>query len=150
MLPELPKQIVANISNFTGRTWLLPKILKWFEQSNDRMFVLKGKPGSGKSSLMAWLTGAGLLPADEFSKSQLQQVRSYVKAAHFCVAESGTTTPRNFAENLANQLCKKLHKYGEALEKSLTERIKIVVEQNVEAVQMGGAAVTARGSNRCW
>src|SRR5262245_31705043 len=40
MIIELPKTVAANIQNFTGRTWLLPTVLKWLEQTEDRLFIL--------------------------------------------------------------------------------------------------------------
>ena len=63
MIPELPKTIADNIKYFTGRTWLLPILLKWFEKSDQRMFILTGGPGTGKSMIMAWLAGRGPSPA---------------------------------------------------------------------------------------
>ena len=62
MISELPKTIADNIKYFTGRTWLLPTLLKWFEQSDERLFILTGGPGTGKSMIMAWLAGAGPMP----------------------------------------------------------------------------------------
>jgi hypothetical protein len=100
MIPELPKTIAANIAHFTGRTWLLPPILEWFENSNNRIFILTGEPGTGKSALMAWLAGGGPWPADAHDRSQLEYIRSLVKATHFCVAASGSTSPKAFAQNI--------------------------------------------------
>jgi hypothetical protein len=43
---------------------LLPKILTWLEQSDERLFLLMGDPGTGKSMRAARLAGHGLAPAD--------------------------------------------------------------------------------------
>ncbi len=53
---QLPDQIEKCISQFTGRTWLLPHLIEWLEQTDERMFLLAGKPGTGKSMITAWLT----------------------------------------------------------------------------------------------
>jgi hypothetical protein len=70
MTPGLPKSIAANIEHFTGRTWLLPTLVEWFEQSDERIFILTGGPGTGKSMIMAWLSGGGpmLVQADARSR----------------------------------------------------------------------------------
>jgi hypothetical protein len=46
---QLPITIAANIEHFTGRTWLLPEILKWIEQSDERIFLLTGGPAQGRA-----------------------------------------------------------------------------------------------------
>jgi hypothetical protein len=72
MIPELPKPIAANIEHFTGRTWLLPTLLKWLEQPDGRMFILTGGPGTGKSMIMAWLGGGGPTPKGTEARQQLE------------------------------------------------------------------------------
>ena len=73
MIPELPKNISEKIEHFTGRSWLLPHIVKWLDQSDHRIFILQGGPGTGKSNIMAWLAGAGPLPEGTNERSQLEQ-----------------------------------------------------------------------------
>jgi len=89
MISELPKPIEANIKHFTGRTWLLPSLVEWFEKSDERMFILTGGPGTGKSMIMAWLAGHGPMPMQAEARQQLERLRALVKAVHFCVAASG-------------------------------------------------------------
>ena len=72
MDPKSPVAIAANIKYFTGRKWLLPRLLSWLEQSSDRVFLLTGGPGTGKSMVMAWLAGAGPIPTDPTAQSQLE------------------------------------------------------------------------------
>jgi len=74
---KLPGAISQNNGFFfAGRTWLLATLLEWFEKTSDRMFILTGEPGSGKSMVMAWLMGAGPLPADPKAKAHLERIRS--------------------------------------------------------------------------
>jgi len=141
MIFDSPKTVAATIQNFTGRTWLLPVVLKWFEQTDDRLFILKGEPGTGKSMVVAWLAGAGPSPANPELRSQLERIRSGVKAAHFCLAKSGNTAPKAFAQNLAEQLTRNVKGFGDALAATLADRVQIVSEQHVSTVQ-SGASVT--------
>lgn len=137
MIPELPKMVATNIENFTGRTWLLPYILKWLDQSNDRMFILQGKPGSGKSTIIAWLAGAGPSPADANARSQLERIRSRIGATHFCDAASGNTDPRTFAKDMAEQLTRNVKGFSDALKVTLADRIQINIEQIIGTVHTG-------------
>lgn len=137
MMPELPKTVANNIDHFTGRTWLLPSLLQWFEDSNDRIRILTGEPGTGKSALIAWLAGAGPSPADERARSQLEQLRSLVTATHFCVATSGSTSPKAFAQNVAEQLTRCVAGFGGALAVTLADQIKISSVQHIGTVQGG-------------
>jgi Mrp family chromosome partitioning ATPase len=59
MTAELPKRITENIEQLTERTWLLPKIPEWWDHSDERIFLLSGGPGTGKSMVLAWLAGSG-------------------------------------------------------------------------------------------
>ena len=54
-LPILPKRVAENVGQFTGRAWLLPKILEWWDEGDERLFLLTGGPGTGKSMILAWL-----------------------------------------------------------------------------------------------
>jgi hypothetical protein len=53
-MSALPMIISENIEHFTGRTRLLSTLLDWFEKTDERMFILTGEPGTGKSMIMAW------------------------------------------------------------------------------------------------
>lgn len=48
MKPHLSSTVVTNIELFTGRTWLLPTFLTWYERKNKRHFLLNGDSGAGK------------------------------------------------------------------------------------------------------
>ena len=136
MITGLPGSIANNVQYFTGRAWLLPKILAWLEQSDERIYLLTGGPGTGKSMIMAWLSGYGPMPADPEADEQLTRFRRVVKASHFCIAESGNTAPRAMAQNIAQQL-RNLPPFDEALKTVLAEERQITIIQQVGTVQTG-------------
>ncbi|MCZ7572412.1 MAG: hypothetical protein M5U01_27990 [Ardenticatenaceae bacterium] len=139
MTDELPRTIAATIDRFTGRAWLLPRLIEWLEQSDERLFILTGGPGTGKSMIVAWLAGAGPSPADSMARSQLEQLRARVAATHFCIAASRNTAPQAFAENVANQLTRSIEGFGDALAGTLSERVQISVDQAIGTVATGGS-----------
>lgn len=82
----LPQILSSTIEQFTGRIWVLVPLLKWLDETPDRFFILRGKPGSGKSMLLGWLSGSGPAPEDADDRSQMERFRAYTKsgAIHFC------------------------------------------------------------------
>jgi hypothetical protein len=124
---NLPKLVAENIDRFTGRVWLLPELLRWWEQRTDeRLFLLTGDPGTGKSMLLAWLAGFGPQPKDARAGEQLARLRAAAKAVHFCQAASRNTTPQALAESIANQLTSTVEGFGAALAATLADRVQIV------------------------
>jgi tetratricopeptide (TPR) repeat protein len=123
---DLSKRVAEGIDRFTGRAWLLPKLLEWWEDGTDRVFLLTGGPGTGKSMIVAWLGGYGPSPEDPTAREQLARVRTLVKAAHFCQAASRNVTPQAFAESVANQLTGTVPRFGDALAATLADRVSIV------------------------
>ncbi|MGW8178214.1 MAG: nSTAND1 domain-containing NTPase, partial [bacterium] len=137
---NLPSTIEENIQHFTGRTWLLPHLIEWFEESDERLFILTGDPGTGKSMIMAWLAGVGPAPAGAKTYTQLEQVRSWVKAVYFCVAESGSTAPKAMAQNMAEQLTQNVIGFGDALAATLSSnQVRISTTQRIGIVGAGGS-----------
>ena len=105
MMPvQLPEKILSNIDNFTGRKWLLPRILDWYDNSTERLLLITGDPGTGKSMLTAWLANFGPPPEDPDDFYRLQRLRDQVRGVHFCQAGGGSITPKNLSINLENQL----------------------------------------------
>jgi predicted ATPase len=111
---QVPERVANTIDQFTGRTWLLPKILEWWDQSNERLFLLTGGPGTDKSMIVAWLAGFGPLPQDAIAQTQLARVRSLVRAAYFCQACSRNVDPQAFSESIANQLTESVKGFSQA------------------------------------
>ena len=48
---QLPSTVAANVEHFTGRAWLLPTLRDWYEKGGERIFLLTGGPGTGKSMI---------------------------------------------------------------------------------------------------
>jgi hypothetical protein len=143
MVFELPRRVADNIVHFNGRAWLLPKILTWFEQSDQRLFLLTGGPGTGKSMVTAWLAGYGPAPINANAQDQLTRMRTVVGAGavHFCQSASRNITPQAFAENVANQLTRSVPGFADALAATLAERVQIHPVVSIGTVE-AGASVT--------
>lgn len=131
MTSRYPKTILEDIDKFIGRQWLVSNLMTWLKQSRNRLFILTGAPGTGKSTVSAWLAGEGTTSVDNAAKTQLETLRSKVGAVHFCIAATGTTDPRNMAKSIAEQLTRNVKGFSDALIKTLPEQIQIVVKQTV-------------------
>ena len=138
MNPDLPQRVAKSIDRFTGRLWLLPKLLEWWDKSDARLCLLSGGPGTGKSMILAWLAGFGPVPEDPVAQAQLASVRKAKKAAHFCQASSRNVSPQAFAESIANQLTNSVTGFADALAATLAERV---------SRWHGAASTAASGSN---
>ncbi|HSJ57562.1 MAG TPA: hypothetical protein VLC95_10295, partial [Anaerolineae bacterium] len=139
MALALPAGVTKNIDHFTGRTWLLPVVLHWLEGTGERLLIISGGPGTGKSMIMAWLAGVGPSLADPIDRGRLQRIRDHVKAAHFCMAGTGTTDPEAMARSLAEQLLSKVPKFQAALLATLSDRAVVDIDQHVGTVMAGGS-----------
>src|SRR5262245_11598206 len=137
-MTDLPKRIAEKVDGFTGREWLLPKLLEWWEQDTERLFLLTGGPGAGKSMIVAWLSGHGPLPEDPTAQRHLISVRSVIKAAHFCQADSRNISPLAFAESIANQLAQSVAGFAEAVKATLAARVQISATATAGTVAAGG------------
>lgn len=122
MTIQLPEKIAANIEKFTGRKWLLPQILDWYENTSRRLLLITGDPGTGKSMLAAWLANFGPPPDNPEDQVRLQKLRDQVRGIHFCQAGGGSITPKNLSINLHKQLSASIKEFNEAFIKSLTDR----------------------------
>lgn len=141
MAIDLPKRIAEHIDHFTGRTWLLREILDWWENRKDeRFFLLTGDPGTGKSMILAWLAGYGPIPVTDEGQGQLAELRVWVKAWHFCIADSGNTDPKELARQVAEHLTRTVPGFGKALTATLAEQVRINSVLTDFTVQQGGSA----------
>lgn len=147
MAIDLPKRVDENIDRFNGRAWLLPHLLNWWDKGDERLFLLTGGPGTGKSMVMAWLAGFGPEPKDPTAQTQLTCMRKAMKAAHFCQAASRNITPQAFADNIANQLTGTVQEFGDALAATLAERVQIVGTAHANTAAPG-ASLTGNAIGR--
>jgi energy-coupling factor transporter ATP-binding protein EcfA2 len=138
---NLPDVVASGIEQFTGRSWVLPLLLRWLDESSDRFFILTGAPGTGKSTLMAWLAGWGPPPTNRRAKAQLERLRARAGAVHFCRADSGNVAPRAFAEAMSDQLTRKITGFGDAMVTTLHDLVRIQVDIHTGQVREG-ASVT--------
>ena len=122
----LPRTLAKQMDRFVGRAWLLPRLLEWWNAGSERVFLLTGGPGTGKSMIQAWLCGFGPEPEDPEARSQLERLRAATVAAHFFQAASRNISPQSFGESIANQLAANVAGFAAALAATLAERVQIV------------------------
>src|SRR5262245_7130197 len=139
---DLPQRISEHIASFTGRSWVLPKVLAWLNESNERVFLITGLPGAGKSMLTAWLAGFGPAPVDPAAAEQLAQLRAAIKGAHFCIA-GASVAPQDVIGGLARRLTETVPGFGGALLASNGREAQITINQQAGSVSgsMTGLAV---------
>jgi energy-coupling factor transporter ATP-binding protein EcfA2 len=131
---SLPDPVAARIGQFTGRAWVLPSLLRWLDDATDRYLILTGSPGSGKSTLVAWLAGWGPAPDGLEARGQLERVRALAAAAHFCRFDSGNVAPKAFAEAMSRQLTADVEGFSDALVAALGRdlvRIQVDIQASV-------------------
>lgn len=141
MLPTLPFP-AERIAFFTGRTWLLPPLLAWLDRPAEPVFLITGGPGSGMTMLLHWLAATGgraLWPAPDSPQDAalLDDLRSRVAAAYYCSSSSHNLSPRQVAENLANQLVRHIPEFAPALSATLAERVRITATLTADHITGG-------------
>ncbi|RPI25801.1 MAG: hypothetical protein EHM61_13425 [Acidobacteria bacterium] len=144
MIPQVPEKVAQNIHEFTGRRWILPRILDWLENTDERLLLIVGKPGSGKSMVSAWLAGLGPVPSNPADAEMLARLRTAVGAAHFCRSTS-FNSPRDFAQNVAEQLAGVVEKFAEHVVASVSDRAKIINLGSKIEVQTAEAGANITG-----
>lgn len=125
------------MDRFVGRAWLLPRLLEWWSTGRERVFLLTGGPGTGKSMIQAWISGVGPEPEDPQARSQLERLRAATVAAHFCQAASRNISPQAFGESIAHQLAANVPGFAAALAATLAERVQIVGTVQADSVATG-------------
>ncbi|MCX5800583.1 MAG: TIR domain-containing protein [Candidatus Eisenbacteria bacterium] len=87
---------------FVGRDWLRQRISHWLHDASDRVFVVVGEPGAGKSAIAAWLC-------------QTRPV--HVIGIHFCTTRNRRTlNPYELVTSLVAQFYSELQGYDSAVE----------------------------------
>ena len=105
----IPDAIAARAETFAGRGWVARAVDDWLANGPERVLVITGEPGSGKTALAAWLAGAGPVPADPVDAAALERIRAAWAATHFCVPlAGGTVSPVAFIGSLADRLAARL------------------------------------------
>jgi hypothetical protein len=104
MSVELPGRVADNIEHLVGRDWLLKPLENWWNRRDERLLVIVGKPGTGKSMLLGWLAGFGPEPADPVARRRLAHLRSAVKASYFFQASGRNVSIESFAHGVTDQL----------------------------------------------
>jgi hypothetical protein len=130
----IPEKVNKRIAEFTGRAWVLPRLLDWLENGYDRHFLITGEPGTGKSMLAAWLAGHGPMPENSEQSKELKQLRQRVGAAHFCVFNTGAASAAALAANLAQQLANHIPEFQQVLLETLSERVVFAPHQEIGQV----------------
>jgi hypothetical protein len=99
---RVPLQLQDRARQLVGRQWVLEQVLDWLTDGSERYFLMTGEPGSGKSTIAAWLA----MPQLEWrTENPLELVRASWSARHFCmVRDGGTIDPRRFTQTIADQL----------------------------------------------
>ena len=110
------KYIEEKALGFTGRQWVFEELDAWLQDDNaQRVFLLTGEPGAGKSAIAARLarisSGAVAPPAG------LRQIGAqFLCGYHFCNArELRWINPLTFSHSLALQLSARFPDFAEAL-----------------------------------
>jgi serine/threonine protein kinase len=105
------------LTNFSNRPWLFDEVDAWPHHGNERVLLITGDLGTGKSAFVA-----DLIRCNPHRR---------VLAWHFCQHDTPETLrPACFVRNLAGMLCEKLEGYRESLSDSAKEALS---RRNCEA-----------------
>lgn len=95
-------EIARYTSGFTGREWLKKEVENWLINSKNRVLIIIGEPGIGKSSIAAWIS---------------HQFREQVVGIHFCThRNTRTLNVFEFVANIVGQLHSQLPEYAKIVE----------------------------------
>jgi WD40 repeat protein len=97
---DFSDEIGRKSKGFVGRIWLTEQIDAWLLENKDQVFLLKGGPGTGKSTFLAYLSNHH--PA--------------VKAVHFCIrSREATRNPKRFIISLGSMIASQIPAYHKQL-----------------------------------
>jgi hypothetical protein len=104
------------------------RVLDWLQHGSERYFLLTGAPGTGKSTIAAWLAMAS--PDGDGDGEDLGAVRAAWSARHFCMMRGagGSVDPRWFTQLVANQLANRYDEFALAVAPSIGPQYNIRLE----------------------
>ncbi len=115
---RIPAVIGHKAAGLVGRVWALRQVADWLASGTERLFLLTGEPGSGKSVIAGWLAGAGPTPAgDAGAAAALEGVRDGWSAGCFCMTrgqDGADVTPAWFVTSLVKQLSARHPEFADA------------------------------------
>jgi 8-oxo-dGTP pyrophosphatase MutT (NUDIX family)/tetratricopeptide (TPR) repeat protein len=94
--------VLKHLPKFTGRAWVFETLDEWLAEipPKERVFLILGSPGVGKTALSVWLANK----------------RLEIAALHLCAFEhQQKSDPRNVVTSIAYQLSTQLPDYATAL-----------------------------------
>lgn len=98
---DFGSEIFKLTKDFTGRKWLFDELDEWLATKDNRVFLITGDPGIGKSAIIAYLV----------------HNHPQVVACHFCDSDIKDSLDTNlFIRSIAAQLASQLENYRKALE----------------------------------
>jgi NACHT domain len=110
---------------FTGREWVLKAVDAWLrDASGPPVFMLTGRPGTGKTAIAARIVQMHLGEIVTASLARLS--RDFLAYFHFCQAGlDSTLSPLTFVQSLSQALANRYQKYREALEQQGSQQFVI-------------------------
>src|SRR6266702_3644243 len=125
---EVPASLRERARGIVGRQWVVDRVLDWLQHGSERYFLLTGAPGTGKSTIAAWLAMAS--PDGDGDGEDLGTVRAAWSARHFCMMRGagGSVDPRRFTQLVANQLANRYDEFALAVAPSIGPQYNIRLE----------------------
>ena len=127
--------IADRTKDFTGREWVFQRVETWHaDPGGSRVFLLTGKPGTGKSSVAARLVqmSLGEVPGAPYPRL----VKDRLAYFHFCQAQSDASlNPLRFVESLSRALANRYEPCAKALLEAPHQDIAVV--QQVGTAERG-------------
>jgi hypothetical protein len=107
---------------------VLERVHEWLSGGVERCFLLTGAPGSGKSTIAAWLAISPMNVKDA-DGDPLEVVRTAWAARHFCMARGdGSVDPRRFTQLIGNQLASRFDEFALAVAPSIGPQYNVHLE----------------------
>jgi hypothetical protein len=125
------------------RPWLLKEISDWLADDRERVFLLSGDAGSGKSVVSGWVwptgTAEDAIAVAQGVEPQLARVRAAWSAAYVCSQRyvGSSVDPRAFVRDVSEQLCRSIPGFHAAL----MARQRPLVQGTASAVTASGPVV---------